>query len=61
MPVTLLTVPQAHIVRYFQLAPVQYAVNVFRILGNVDALNEQMGLRLTHHDVLVLQFLVPQG
>ena len=29
--------------RHFRLAPVQCAVNVFRILGNVDALNEQMG------------------
>ena len=47
--------------RHFRLAPVQCAVNVFRILGSVDALNEQMGLRLTHHDVLVLQSLVPQG
>ena len=37
--------------RHFQLAPVQYAVNVFRILVYVDALNEKMGLRLTHHDV----------
>ena len=37
--------------RHFRLAPVQYAVNVFRILDNVDALNEKMGLRLTHHDV----------
>ena len=24
---------------------------MFRILGSVDTLNEQMGLRLTHHDV----------
>ena len=37
--------------RHFQLAPVQCVINVFRILGSVDALNEQMGLRLTHHDV----------
>ena len=37
--------------RHFRLAPVQCAVNVFRILGSVDALNEQMGLRLTHHDI----------
>ena len=37
--------------RHFRLAPVQCTVNVFRILGNVDALNEKMGLRLTHHDV----------
>ena len=31
--------------------PIQCAVNVFRILGSVDALNEKMGLRLIHHDV----------
>ena len=37
--------------RHFRLAPVQCAVNVFRILGCVDALNENIGLRLTHHDV----------
>ena len=37
--------------RHFRLAPTQCAVNVFRIMGYVDALNEKMGLRLTHHDV----------
>ena len=37
--------------KHFRLMPVQCAVNVFRILSSVDALNEQMGLRLTHHDV----------
>ena len=37
--------------RHFRLAPIQCAVNVFRILSSVDALNEKMGLRLTHHDV----------
>ena len=37
--------------RHFRLAPIQCAVNMFRILGNVDTLNEQVGLRLTHHDV----------
>ena len=37
--------------RHFRLAPTQCAGNVFRILGCVDALNEKMGLRLTHHDV----------
>ena len=37
--------------RHFRLAPTQCAVNVFRILGCVDALNEKMGLTLTHHDV----------
>ena len=47
--------PMHHVVRdylrHFRLAPIQCAVNMFRILGSVDALNEQMGLRLTHHDV----------
>ena len=39
--------------RHFRLAPTQCAVNVFRILVCVDALNEKMGLGLvlTHHDV----------
>ena len=37
--------------RHFRLTPVLCAVNMFRILDSVDALNEQMGLRLTHHDV----------
>ena len=37
--------------RHFRLALVQCAVNVFRILGSVNSLNEKMGLRLTHHDV----------
>ena len=37
--------------RHFRLAFIQCAVNVFRILGSVDALNEKMGLKLTHHDV----------
>ena len=37
--------------RHFRLAPIRCIVNMFRILGSVDALNEQMGLRLTQHDV----------
>ena len=37
--------------RHFQLAPTHCAANMFRILGCVDALNEKMGLTLTHHDV----------
>ena len=37
--------------RAHKLAPTQCAPNVFRILGCVDALNEKMGLGLTHHDV----------
>ena len=34
-----------------RLSPTQCAPNMFRILGSVDALNEKMGLSLTHHDV----------
>ena len=37
--------------RHFRLSPTQCAANMFRILGCVDALNEKMGLRLTHHDI----------
>ena len=37
--------------RVHRLAPTQFAPNMFRILGSIDALNEKMGLNLTHHDV----------
>ena len=40
------------------------APNMFRILGFVDALNEKMGLSLTHHDVnwvYNLHYLKGQG
>ena len=37
--------------RAHRLAPTQCASNMFRILGSVYALNEKMGLGLTHHDV----------
>ena len=37
--------------RHFRLAPTQCATNMFRILDCVDALNEKIELRLTHHDV----------
>ena len=35
----------------YRLAPTQCAPNMFKILGSVNALNERMGLNLTHHDV----------
>ena len=35
-----------------RLCPHQCAPNLFRVLGNVDALNEQMDLGLTWHDVV---------
>ena len=34
-----------------RLSLTQYTPNMFRILGSVNALNEKMGLNLTHHDV----------
>ena len=37
--------------RVHRLAPIQCAPNRFRILGSMNALNEKMGLGLTHHDV----------
>ena len=37
--------------RAHRLAPTQRASNMFRILGSVEALDEKMGLGLTHHDV----------
>ena len=35
-----------------RLCPYQCVPNLFRVLGNVDTLNEQMGLVLTWHDVV---------
>ena len=34
-----------------RLAPIQCVLNMFRILGSVDTLNEKMGVNLTNHDV----------
>ena len=34
-----------------RLSPIQCTPNMFKILGNVDALNERMNVNLTHHDV----------
>ena len=35
-----------------RLTPHQCAPNMFRVLGSIDVLNEQMGLGLTWHDVV---------
>ena len=35
----------------FKLCPTQCALNMFRILGSVDAINDKMGVNLTHYDV----------
>ena len=48
-------IPMGSITRDYRIAhrlcPTQYAPNIFRILGSVDALNENMVVNLTHHDV----------
>ena len=37
-----------------RLCPHQCMLNLFKVLGNVDALNKQMSLRLTWHDVVYM-------
>ena len=50
-----MTIPMGSITRsylsFFRLSPTQCASNMFRVLGSIDALNERMDLKLTHHDV----------
>ena len=50
--------------RAYRLAPIQCAPNMFRVLDCEDALNERMGLNLTHHDInwiYNLHHLIEQG
>ena len=51
-----MTLPMGRITRDYllnhRLTPNQCALNLFRVLGCVDALNKQMGLGLTWHDVV---------
>ena len=51
-----MTLPMSRVTRDYllnhRLCPYQCAPNLFRVLGSVDALNEQMGLGLTWHDVI---------
>ena len=48
-------IPMGRVTRDFlishRLCSIQCSPNLFRILGNVDALNHKMGVNLTHHDV----------
>ena len=37
--------------RFFRLSPTQCALNMFRVLGSIETLNERMNLNLIHHDV----------
>ena len=51
-----MTLPMSRVTRDYlinhRLCPHQCASNLFRVLGSVDALNEQMGLGLTWHNVV---------
>ena len=51
-----MTLPMGRITRDYllnhRLCPHQCAPNLFRVLGSVDALNDQMNLGLTWHDVV---------
>ena len=51
-----MTLPMGRVIRDYlinhKLYPHQCAPNLFRVLGSVDALNEQMGLGLTWHNVV---------
>ena len=53
-----MTLPMGRITRDYlrnhMLCPHQCALNMFRVLGYVDALNDQMNLGLTWHDVVHL-------
>ena len=50
-----MTIPMGSITRsylnFFRLSPTQCALNMFRVLGSIDALNKRMDLKLAHHDV----------
>ena len=37
--------------RFFRLSPTQCALNMFRVLGSIEVLNERINLNLTYHDV----------
>ena len=51
-----MTLPMGRITKDYlinhRLTPYQCAPNLFRVLGCVDVLNEQLGLELTWHDVV---------
>ena len=51
-----ITLPMGRVTRDYlinhRLCPHQYAPNLFRVLGSVDALNKQMSLGLTWHNVV---------
>jgi len=53
-----ITLPMGRVTRdyliAYRLCPHQCAPNLFRVLGSINALNEQMGLRFTWHNVVYM-------
>ena len=53
-----MTLPMGRVTKDYliahRLCPHQCTLNLFKVLGNVDALNKQMDLRLTWHDVVYM-------
>ena len=51
-----MTLPMGRITRDYllnhRLCPHQCTLNLFKVLGSIDVLNNQMNLRLTWHDVI---------
>jgi len=51
-----MTLPRNRVTRDYlinhRLCPQQCTPNLFRVLGSVDALNKQMGMGLTWHDIV---------
>ena len=58
-----MTLPMGRITRDYllnhRLCPYQGAPNLFRVLGSIDALNDQMNLRLTWHDIVYITSAIP--
>ena len=50
-----MTIPMGNIIRnylrFFRLSPRQCALNMFKVLGSIEVLNERMNLNFTNHDV----------
>ena len=50
-----MTIPMGNItrnyLRFFRLSPTQCAPNMFRVLEDIEVLNERMNLNLTYHDM----------
>ena len=48
-------IPMGRVIRdfldLFRLCPTQCNPNMYRILGSLDAVNEELGIQITHHDV----------